>query len=158
MQERNTSKNGQALLEFMIGLFAVMILVMGINQIASIVFYDFTTIVSAREEVADFLINESAGTEAPGSDVFDFESVRSYLEASMNPDDLLSSELSSYPSDRENQFSFLWEGNNPLQEMSSSDKSSTIPVTSPLFQQVIGRSTIQINNSVYMPPWEDYLE
>jgi len=157
MKKQRSSKSGQAMLEFMMGLVAIMILVMGLNQIASIVYYDFTTIVSAREAVADDLISHAAGTEAVGGDIYNFETVRSFFQTGINPEEELSSELASYPSGRENAFDFLWNNNNPLQEMTSSEKSSTIPVTAPLFQKVIGRSSIQIGNSVYMPPWESYL-
>jgi hypothetical protein len=157
MINKYTSKNGQAMVEFMLGLVTIMILLMGLNQIAAIVFYDFTTVISAREEVADHLISKAAGTDAVGSDIYNFNSIESFFQSSINPDDELSSEMSSDPSGRGNQFSFLWEGNNPLQEMTSSDKSATIAVTAPLFQRVIGRSTVQINNAVYMPPWESYL-
>ena len=145
------------MLEFMLGLVAIMILLMGLNQIASIVYYDFTTIVSAREEVADDLVSRSPGTEAIGSDLYNFDTVRPYFQTGLNPNNELASELSSYPSDRENQFDFLWNNDNPLQEMTSAEKSSSIPVTAPLFQRVIGRGTVQIGNAVYMPPWESYL-
>ena len=157
MNGMHTSKNGQAMVEFLLGLVGIVILLLGLNQVAMIVYNDFNTITSAREEVADRLMNQSAGTTSVGSDVYNMSSVEEYMRPALNPDDLLVQELDRYPSERENQFNFLWENHNPLQEMTSSEKSSTIAVTSPLFQRVIGRSKVQINNAVYMPPWEDLL-
>ena len=145
------------MIEFMLGLVAIMILLMGLNQVASIVFNDFETIISAREQVADDLMDGAAGTDSVGSDIYDIDAIEGELQESMNPDGDLEDELENYPSGRENQFSFLWEGDNPLQEMTSSEKSSSIDVTAPLLRKILGRSTVQINNAVYMPPWEDLL-
>lgn len=146
------------MIEFMLGLVAVMLLLMGLNQVASIVFYDFTTIISAREEVADHLMDKNPGSSSVGSDIYNITAIKDELQAAINRDDELVSWTEAHPSDRENQFDFLWESYNPLQEMTSSEKSSSIAVTAPLFQRLLGRNTVQINNAVYMPPWEDLFE
>ena len=145
------------MVEFMLGLVSVMVLILGINQIASIVYYDFITIYSAREEVADALINQSAGT-ATGSSVYDFSSLEEEFKTALNNNGDLQSKLDEYPTDRSNQFEFLWTGDDPLEDLTGSQKASTIPVTSSLFQKVIGRGSITIDNGVYMPPWEDLLK
>ncbi|WP_372797887.1 hypothetical protein [Pontiella sp.] len=148
------SRSGQALIEFMLGLVGIMVLVLGINLIAGIVDNDFTTILSAREAVADSLINQSSGS-AGGSSTYDFDSLEDQFIEALNPSSELKSWLEAYPGDRENQFEFLWEGDNPLQDLVGSEISSSTPVTSPLFQKVIGRTAVTINNAAYMPPWED---
>ena len=132
------------MVEFLLGLVSIIILLLGINQIASIVYYDFITIYSAREEVADKLINGSAGTSG-GSSVYDFGSLDEEFNQAINPDGQLEDQLALYPGNRENQFDFLWQNNNPLQDLTGSEKGSTIPVTSRLFQRMIGRSSVSIN-------------
>jgi len=150
------SSEGQAMIEFLIGLVAIIILMLGINQIASIVYNDFTTIYSAREEVADGLMSYAAGTSS-GSDLYEFGSLGEDFSLAINPQNALSDQLDSYPAERENQFAFVWDNSNPLQDLTGSEKGSTIPVSSSFFQRMIGRSSITINNAVYMPPWEDLL-
>lgn len=155
--KRKTSRSGQAMIEFMLGLLAIMLLVLAIDLIANIVYFDFTTIYSAREEVADNLMAFSAGTSG-GSSSYDFETIEELFKESMNPNGDLKNQLEAYPGDRVNQFDFLWEGNNPLQDMVGAEKGSTTPITSPLIQKVLGRSSVSINNAIYMPPWNDLMQ
>lgn len=150
-----SSKCGQAMVEFLIGLVGVMLLLLGLNQIAAIVYQDFITIYSAREEVADHLMTLNPGN---GQDsVYDMASLEEEFETAINPGSALSSQLGLYPSDRSNQFDFLWEERNPLQELSSSEKGSSIAISAPILQRITGRGALQINNAVYMPPWEDLM-
>lgn len=145
------------MIEFLLGLVAILILLLGINQIATIVYYDFTTIYSAREEVADNLMDQVAGSAGASPD-YDFGSLNEQFSTALNPNDDLHSQLDAYPGDRGSQFSFLWGGSNPLQDLVGAEKGSSSPVTSTLMQRILGRSAININNAVYMPPWEDLLE
>lgn len=145
------------MIEFLLGLVAIMILLLGINQIATIVYYDFTTIYSAREEVADNLMDQVAGSAGASSD-YDFGSLSEQFSTALNPSDDLSSQLDAYPGERDNQFSFVWGESDPLQDMVGAEKGSSSPVTSTLMQKVLGRTAININNAVYMPPWENLLE
>ncbi|MDF7801610.1 hypothetical protein P4C99_19185 [Pontiellaceae bacterium B1224] len=155
--KNRTSSEGQAMIEFLLGLVAILILLLGINQIATIVYYDFTTIYSAREQVADSLMDQVAGSAGSSSD-YDFSSLSTLFTTALNPSDDLHSQLDAYPGDRDNQFSFLWGDSDPLQDMVGAEKGSSSPVTSSLMQEILGRSSITINNAVYMPPWEDLLE
>lgn len=156
MRGKSPSKNGQAMVEMLLGLVAIMVLLLGIDLIANIVYYDFTTIYSAREEVADSLIAESAGTSG-GSSSYDFDAVRGDFMDAVNPSGGLLSQLKLFPGDRENQFDFMWDGSNPLEDLVGAEKGSSTPVTSPLMRKIVGRSSLSINNAVYMPPWEDLM-
>lgn len=156
MKSNGASKNGQAMIEFLLGLVAIMMLLLGVNLIATIVYYDFTTIYSAREDVADRLIARSAATSG-GSSAYDFGTLDEQFQVALDSD-ALKGQLDEYPADRENQFDFVWGESNPLQDMVGSERGSSSPITSPLMQKVLGRSSITINNAVYMPPWEDLLE
>lgn len=154
---KRTSSEGQAMIEFLLGLVAIMILVLGINQIATIVYYDFTTIYSAREEVADNLMDQVAGSSG-GSSEYEFDSLQEQFSTALNPNDDLHSQLDYYPGERNNQFDFLWGTSNPLQDLVGAEKGSSSPVTSSLMQTILGKNSITINNAVYMPPWEDLLD
>jgi hypothetical protein len=151
------SREGQALIEFLLGLVAIMILVLGINLIAGTVYNDFITIYSAREEVADSLVSESAGTSG-GSSTYDFSTLKQEFTDALNPSGTLESKLDEYPGDRENQFDFLWEGDDPLEDLVGSQITSTTPITSPFFQKILGRNSVVIQNAIYMPPWHDLME
>lgn len=156
MRNKRPSKEGQAMIEFMLGLVAIMVLLLGIDLIANVVHYDFLTIYSAREEVADDLLDKSAGTSG-GSSTYDFDSLKNQFKDALNPTGDLKDQLALFPGDRENQLDFLWEGSNPLQDLVGAEKGSSTPVSSPLMRKVVGRSSISIHNAVYMPPWEDLL-
>lgn len=144
------------MIEFLLGLVAIVILMLGINLIASIVHFDFLTIYSAREEVADKLMDQVAGSAGSSSE-YDFGSLQEQFSTALNSGEM-NSQLDAYPGERNNQFSFIWENSNPLQDVIGAEKSSSSPVTSSLMQKVLGRTTININNGAYMPPWEDLLE
>jgi len=144
------------MIEFLLGLVAIVILMLGINQIAAIVHFDFTTIYSAREEVAEKLMDQVAGSAGSSSE-YDFGSLQERFSTALNSDEM-NSQLNAYPGNRNNQFSFAWENSNPLQDMIGAQKGSSSPVTSSLMQDILGRNSITINNAVYMPPWEDLLE
>lgn len=149
-------RKGQAMIEMLLGLVGIMVLILGIDLIANIVYYDFTTIYSAREEVADNLMAYSAGTSG-GSSTYNFDAVDDDFEQALNPGGDLEGELSAYPGGRENAFEFLWTGENPLSELAGSEKASSTPITSTWMQRVTGRSSVSIQNAIYMPPWEDLL-
>lgn len=143
------------MVELLLGLVSIMVLLLGIELIARIVYYDFITIYSAREEVAADLMAQSTGTS--GTSTYDWDTVDQLFEDALNNNNTLQSKLDEYPGDRENAFDFLWDGDNPLQEMIGSERASSTPVTSPVLQDLIGRSSVNIENAIYMPPWEDLL-
>lgn len=155
MKQCKSSKSGQAMIEFLLGLVGLTILLMGVNLIANIVYNDFTTIYAAREEVADRLIARSAATSGASGE-YDFGTLDEQFEVALDSA-ALEGQLELFPSERDNQFDFLWGERNPMQDMVGSEKGSVSPVTSPFLQKILGRTSVSINNSVYMPPWEDLL-
>lgn len=151
-----TSKKGQALIELLLGLVGIMVLMMGIELIASIVYNDFITIYSAREEVAEWLVDASAGTSG-GSSTYDWDSVEELFTDALNPSGELYDWMDTYPGDRDNQFDFVSDGESPLEDLVGSERSSSTYITSELLQKVLGRSSVSVDNAVYMPPWKDLL-
>ncbi|QBG48018.1 hypothetical protein EGM51_11645 [Verrucomicrobia bacterium S94] len=90
------SRKGQAMIEMLLGLVGIMVLILGIDLIANIVYYDFITIYSAREEVADRLMAYSAGTSG-GASTYNFDAVDDDFEQALNPGGDLEGELAAYP-------------------------------------------------------------
>ncbi|MCF7849211.1 MAG: hypothetical protein K9M45_10190 [Kiritimatiellales bacterium] len=153
------SRDGQAMIEFMIGLIGIMILLLALNQVASIVYNDFKTIYSAREEVADKLVDMQPGSASyDESQSYDPSPSIDELAINISGEGSYENFLGSYPSDRPDGFGFLWSGEDPLRNMTGSQKSSAIAVTAPLFKKLLGRDSIKINNAAWMPPWDDLMQ
>lgn len=157
MMTRGTaSRSGQALTELLLGLVGIMVLMMALELIASVVYTDFITIYSAREEVGEWLVEESSGTSS-GSSTYDWDSVEELFSDALNPSGETYEWLDSYPGDRDNQFDFLSDGESPLEDLVGTEQSSSTDITSELMQKILGRTEVTVDNAVYMPPWEDLL-
>jgi hypothetical protein len=153
------SKSGQAIIEFMIGLVGIMILVLGLSQIAQIVNEDIENMFAARESVAEDLLNRNQGNYN-GDLPVDTANIYNAMQTSIDPDGTYSGFRSLYPADaeREDRMAEIWNGGDPLKDMVGSEPTPrTIPISSPFFQKAMGRSSIQVNNVVYMPPWDDLM-
>jgi hypothetical protein len=101
-------------------------------------------------------VAKSAGTSG-GASTYEFSSLKQDFTDALNPNGTLKSQLDAYPGGRENQLDFVWDGENPLEELVGATISSSTPVTSTMMQKIVGGSSVSINNAVYMPPWEDLL-
>ena len=153
---QNRSKNGQAMVEFLVGLVGILVLVLGLNQIANIVAYDFDNIFGVRENIADDLLASST-TFAPAS----YDPSSSYLELDPNINENEGGRTyewfqENYPrNERTDQFEYLRNGGDPLGVMMGAQGGHTIEIESRLMQKVLGRSSILLTHEVWMPPWDD---
>jgi len=149
------SKSGQAMVEFMIGLVGILVLVLGLNQIATIVSNDFESILNARMDVAEDLLASSYSTP-DGS----YDPEASYTELNQNinvgADGAYATFQENYPQqDRNDGFEYLRGGQDPLDTMVGSEKGHSVEIESRLMQKVLGRSAISLSHEVWMPPWDD---
>ena len=143
------------MVEFMIGLVGILVLVLGLNQIATIVSYDFESILNARMDVAEDLLASSYSTP-DGS----YDPVASYAELNQNinvgADGAYARFQENYPQDDRNDgFEYLRSGEEPLGIMMGSEKGHSVEIESRLMQKVLGRSAISLSHEVWMPPWDD---
>ena len=159
MMKRSTSRSGQAMVEFLLGLTGIMVILMALNLAASIVYNDFITIYSAREEVADNLVAGVVSSSAYGtSQSYDATTTVDALRQAIVDDSGYENFIEDYSTGTRDGFAFLSDGADPLATMTGSQKSSSIDVTAPLFQRILGRSHVNINNAVWMPPWDDLMQ
>ena len=151
-------KDGQAMIEFMMGLVGIVILLLGLELVAHVAVMDFEDVFNARTDVAEDLVNgaySSPGSSASGFNPSDSIGV---LDVNINGNSGGAYEdyQAAYPqSARPDGFAFLAQGGNPLDQMAGSDKGGRIAITSPLMQQILGRSSIRVENAVWMPPLGD---
>jgi hypothetical protein len=153
MQTR--AKSGQAMVEFLIGLVGIIVLVLGLNQIAMIVSSDFESMLNARMDVAEDLINQST-TTADNSYDPSVSYAELNLSVNVNADGGYVRFQETYPQDQRNDgFEFLRNGNDPLNTMMGSEKGHAIAIESRLMRKVLGRSSIMLHHQIWMPPWDD---
>lgn len=153
--ENQTGKNGQAMLEFLIGLVGIMVLILALNQVAALVSHDFESILNARMDVAEDLLSSSY-SPPPGA----YDPRASYAELNqninVNSDGNYVRFLSEYPQGaREDGFGYLHSGTDPLDKMVGAEQESSVQVESSLMQKVFGRGSINLMHEVWMPPWDD---
>lgn len=153
------SKNGQAMIEFMMGLVGIVILLLGLDLVAHIVSLDFETIYNARIDVAEDLISGSTTAVGASGAGYDPSDSLGVLNANINGNSSGAYEnyQGTYPQmARTDGFAFLAQNSDPLdQNMVGSEKGSSIDITSTLMRQILGRSSINIDNAVWMPPLGD---
>ncbi len=143
------------MVEFMIGLVGILVLVLGLNQIATIVSHDFESILNARMDVAEDLLASSYSTP-DGS--YDPESSYAELNQNINEnaDGAYARFQENYPQkDRSDGFEYLRSGEEPLTIMMGSEKGHSVEIESRLMQKVLGRSVISLRHEIWMPPWDD---
>lgn len=157
--KRMDSRSGQAMVEFLLGLTGIIVILMALNLAASIVYNDFNTIYSAREEVADNLVAGVVSSSAYNENQsYDPSTSIEALREAIIEDSEYDTFIEDYSTGTPDGFAFLSEGSDPLSNMTGVQKSSSIDVTAPLFQRILGRASVNINNAVWMPPWEDLMQ
>jgi len=150
-------RSGQAMVEFMVGLVGILFLMVGLFQITRITVEDFETILDAREEVADLLVNSSAAGDYGGSQRY-LPSTDFYPQLFGNiRHDTICEYMAEYNSPEEiDGFSFFHSSDDPLANMAGVQKTSRINVES-LMTRLLGKNTITIQNAVWMPVWDDLM-
>lgn len=149
------AKNGQAMIELLVGLVGILVLVLALSHVATLVNDDFESILNARMDVAEDMLASSYSRPEQS-----YDPRASYAELNRNININSSGDYegfqSSYPqSARDDGFEYLRSGQDPLNVMSGSKKSSSVQVESALMQEVFGRSSIRLEHEVWMPPWDD---
>lgn len=151
----NASKNGQAMVELLVGLVGILVLILGLSQISTLVANDFDSMFGAREDAAEKLLASST-SHAAGS----YNPSASYLELDMNVNVTAGGAyarfIEAYPQgDRIDGFEFLRSGSDPLSSMSGAKGGHSVEIESQLMREVLGRSAILMNHEVWMPPWDE---
>lgn len=144
------------MVELLVGLVGILVLVLGLNQIATIVSYDFENIFGARENAADKLL-ASSSSSAPSP----YDPSVSYLELDPNINKNGGGRTyewfqENYPrSIRTDRFEYLRSGSDPLGIMMGAQGGHSVEIESRLMRKVLGRSAILLSHEVWMPPWDD---
>jgi hypothetical protein len=151
---RISPKSGQAMIEFLVGLVGVVILLLGLELIANIVYQDVDTIFQARIDVAEDMV--AGSTQNTGaSSAYDPSASYDELDININSSGEYEMYQSDYPqTERGDGFQFLRENGDPLETMVGAEKGDSIGIPSQLMRQILGRSDVQIENSVWMPQWD----
>jgi hypothetical protein len=149
------SKNGQAMIEFMVGLVGILVLVLALSHVATLVNDDFESILNARMDVAEDLLASSYSTPEQS-----YDPRGSYDELNRNVNINSSGDYERFQADypqrvRDDGFEYLRNGQDPLSVMSGSSKSSSVQIDSALMQDVFGRSSLRLSHEAWMPPWDD---
>ena len=155
--KRHAEKNGQAMIEFLVGLVGILVLVLALSQITTIVDSDMTSMLNARMDVAEDLINSSISRPPP---VYDPAASYDVLDQNINvnANGAYAEFQQNYSqSARADGFEYLRNGTDPLDAMMGSQKGHTVEVESELMRSVFGRSSISLRHEVWMPPWDDLL-
>lgn len=143
------------MVEFLVGLLGILVLVLALSQIATIVNHDMDSILNARMDVAEDLLNSSSSRPNPT-----YDPAASYAELNqninVNADGAYAGFRADYPQTaRDDGFQYLRSGTDPLDTMMGSQKGHSVQVESKLMQDVFGRSSISLRHEVWMPPWDD---
>ncbi len=144
------------MVELLVGLVGILVLVLGLNQIATLVSADFENIFGARENVADDMLASST-TSAPAP----YDPSASYLELDPNINENGGGRTyewfqENYPRNtRADQFEYLRNGGDPLNVMMGAQGGHSVEIESRLMRKVFGRSAILLSHEVWMPPWDD---
>jgi len=144
------------MVELLVGLVGILVLILGLNQIANIVAHDFDNMFDAREEVADDMLSSST-TSAPAP----YDPSSSYLELDLNINANATGRnyawfQENYPRQtRTDQFEYLRNGGDPLHVMMGAQGQHSVEVESGLMRKIFGRSSILLSHEVWMPPWDD---
>jgi len=148
-------KEGQAMVEFMVGLIGILVLILALSYIGRFVAIDCKNFLEVRSTVAENMLN-SRSSSARSS--YDPAGSYLYLSQSINKENGYSGLRSLYPQQvRTDRFRFLSDGDDPLHVMIGSGKGKKVPITSPLMQKVLGRSEIFPYQEFWMPMWDDLL-
>jgi len=149
------NKEGQAMVEFMVGLIGILMLILGLSYIGRFVAIDCANFLDVRMAVAEDM-RISRPSSANG--VYNPNMSYSCLGQNINRDSLYSSLRGRYPQqERLDRFDFLSGGDDPLQTMIGSKKGESIPITSPLMQKMLGRKKVSPYQEFWMPMWDDLL-
>lgn len=144
------------MVELLVGLVGIIVLVLGLNQIAVIVSYDFESIFGARENVAaDFLSMSTSSAPAPYDPSTSYEVLNESFNKNASGRSYISLQESYPRSTRTDQFEYLQNGADPLNVMLGAQGGHSIEIESRLMQKILGRSAILLNHEVWMPPWDD---
>jgi len=148
-------KEGQAVVEFMVGLIGILILILGLSYIARFVSIDCKNFLEVRARVAeDMLYSRSTTT----SSLYDPSVSLLYLSQNINKQNGYSNLRSRYPQQsRTDRFRFLSDGEDPLRTMIGTGKGKKVPITSPLMQKVLGKKELFPYQEFWMPMWDDLL-
>lgn len=154
MGNKHSSKDGQAMIELSVGMVVILILMLGMSQIAEIVSYDFESILNARMDVAEDLIN-STTQEALSlyNPTLNFMELNNNIN--LNAQKTYADYESEFPQqERQNQFEYLSNGENPLTSMAGASKGTSIEIESTIMQDALERSSIQLNHESWLPAWD----
>lgn len=144
------------MVEFLVGLVGVVFLVLGLHQIMQIVVFDLDSLIGSRDEVAEALTTGSGGTSYDASGAYSPDAgFYNLLRGSLAYDNEYAYYFDNYK-ETPSVDGFETLDGNPLEGVVGAEGGHTIPVESPLMRQLLG-SGIRIENSVWMPVWDDLM-
>ena len=152
-----SSKSGQAMAEFLVGLVGIVILVLGLNLVMQIVLADFDSLIGSRDEVAESLTLGTSGMAYDGAGAYQpqgrfFDRLQENIRYGVEYTDYLEGYKQTPSADG---FAPV-ASSDPLADVVGARGATTIPIESDIMQNMIG-TRIQINNAVWMPTWDDLM-
>lgn len=166
---RHTNRSGQAMIEFVVGLIAVMVLFAGLIQIASLTKVDTDVMVSARREAAERAMSDPTMLSTADfiDDVLEGDDDARYSadddHTTTSPDDFLAYIVDPSASSEaewdiiddvpDNNFTLIRSSAAPAYElgMVHGDASDTVPLISAVQKLIYDDDAIDIESTVWMP-------